>query len=323
MTGFALTRIRAIDYDEAIPMSGDVSRRAVLQAGALALGALAMPGNARGGELLERRIPRSNESLPAVGLGTWQVFDVADDTVGLGQARDTLRTFADGGGRVVDSSPMYGSSESVTGELAGELGVAPRLWVATKVWTTGREAGTKQMEESMRRLRVERLDLMQVHNLVDAATHLATLRDWRAAGRVSHVGVTHYHAGAHADLERAISGNDVDFLQVNFSLAEPEAERRLLKVAADRGVAVLVNRPFAEGALFRQVRGQSLPPWAAELGCESWGQLFLKWILAHPAVTCVIPATSKPEHLDDNMKAGLGALPDAAARDRIAALIGR
>ena len=298
-------------------MSGDVSRRAVLRAGALALGALAMPGNARGGELLERRIPRSNESIPAVGLGTWQVFDVAGDDLGLGQARDTLRAFADGGGRVVDSSPMYGSSESVTGQLAAELGVAPKLWVATKVWTTGRQAGIDQMEESLRRLRVERVDLMQVHNLVDAATHLATLREWKAAGRVSHIGVTHYHAGAHADLERAISRNDVDFVQVNFSLAEPEAERRLLKVAADRGVAVLVNRPFAEGAMFRRVKGQPVPDWAEKAGCASWAQFFLKWILAQPAVTCVIPGTRNPRHVADNLGAAAGPLPDAALRERM------
>jgi diketogulonate reductase-like aldo/keto reductase len=313
-----LTRLRAIVYDEAIPMSGDVSRRAVLRAGALALGALAMPGHARGGELLERRIPRGNESLPVVGLGTWQVFDVAGDTVRLGQARDTLRAFADGGGRVVDSSPMYGSSESVTGQLAGELGVAPKLWVATKVWTTGRQAGIDQMGESMRRLRVEPVDLMQVHNLVDAATHLATLREWKAAGRVSHVGVTHYHAGAHADLERAISRNDVDFVQVNFSLAEPEAEGRLLKAAADRGVAVLVNRPFAEGAMFRRVQGRPVPDWAEKAGCGSWAQFFLKWILAQPAVTCVIPGTRNPRHVADNLGAAAGPLPDAALRARMA-----
>ena len=298
-------------------MTGDVSRRAVLQAGALAIGALVMPVDARGGELLERRIPRSDESLPAVGLGTWQVFDVAGDAVATEQARDTLRGFASGGGRVVDSSPMYGSSESVTGELAAELGVGPRLFVATKVWISGAQAGIQQMEESMRRLRVERLDLMQVHNLVDTATHLATLREWKAAGRIRHIGVTHYHAGAHADLERAIAAKDVDFLQVNYSLAEPEAERRLLRAAADRGVAVLINRPFAEGAMFRRVQGHAVPDWAQKAGCASWAQFFLKWILARPEVTCVIPGTRNPRHVADNLGAAAGPLPDASLRARM------
>ncbi len=273
--------------------------------------------SSQGGPLLERPIPRGNESLPAVGLGTWQVFDVAGDPTGLDQARDTLRSFAAGGGRVVDSSPMYGSSESVTGELAAELGVAPKLFVATKVWTSGQRAGVEQMEESMRRLRVDRLDLMQVHNLVDTATHLATLREWKAAGRVRYLGVTHYHGGAHADLERALARNDVDFLQVNYSLAEPEAERRLLRVAADRGVAVLVNRPFAEGAMFRRVQGQPVPDWAQKAGCGSWAQYFLKWILAQPAVTCVIPGTRNPRHVADNLAAAAGPLPDAALRARM------
>ena len=280
-----------------------------------------MPSDARAstrsGELLERRIPRGHESLPAVGLGTWQVFDVGSDAAGLEQARETLRTFADGGGRVVDSSPMYGSSESVTGRLAAELGVGPKLFVATQVWTSGARSGVEQMEESMRRLGVERLDLMQVHNLVDTATHLATLREWRAAGRVRYVGVTHYHAGAHADLERALARNDVDFLQVNYSLAEPEAERRLLRVAADRGVAVLVNRPFAEGAMFRRVQGQAVPDWAQKAGCATWAQFFLKWILAQPAVTCVIPGTRNPRHIADNLGAAAGPLPDPALRARM------
>ena len=274
--------------------------------------------DASDGQLLQRRIPRGNESIPAVGLGTWQVFDVGGDTAGLGQARDTLRTFAEGGGRVVDSSPMYGSSESVTGRLATELGVGSKLFVATKVWTTGARAGIEQMDESMRRLEVARVDLMQVHNLVDTATHLATLREWKAAGRVRYLGVTHYHAGAHADLERAIARNDVDFLQVNYSLAEPEAERRLLRAAADRGVAVLVNRPFAEGAMFRRVQGQPVPDWAQKAGCATWAQLFLKWILAQPAVTCVIPGTRNPRHVADNLGAATGPLPDAALRERMA-----
>jgi aryl-alcohol dehydrogenase-like predicted oxidoreductase len=299
-------------------MNSHCTRRRILQAGAAVLGAMLMPVESHGAGMLERRIPKTGESLPAVGLGTWQVFDVAGDPTGMAQARDTLRVFVEQGGRVIDSSPMYGSSESVTGQLAAELGIHGKLFVATKVWTTGRQAGVRQMENSMRQLRVERLDLMQVHNLVDANTHLATLREWKAAGRVRHLGVTHYHAGAHADLERFVKRGDIDCLQVNYSLAEPEAERRLLGAAADSGIAVIVNRPFAEGAMFRRVQGKPLPAWAREIGCASWAEFFLKWILAHPAVTCAIPGTRNPKHMADNLAAASGPLPDETARAQMA-----
>jgi diketogulonate reductase-like aldo/keto reductase len=285
--------------------------------GAAALGALLMAAPARGQGALARPIPRSGETLPAVGLGTWQVFDVAGDAGELGQARETLRVFADGGGRLIDSSPMYGSSEAVTGQLAAELGVQSGLFVATKVWTSGKQAGVRQMEDSMRKLRVERLDLMQVHNLVDVQTHLATLADWRAAGRVRYVGITHYHAGGHAELGRLARRGDVDFVQVNYSLAEPEAEARLLAACAEARVAVIVNRPFAEGAMFGRVKGRAVPEWAREAGCASWAQYFLKWILGHPAVTCVIPGTRNPRHVADNLGAMAGPLPDPAMRRRM------
>jgi diketogulonate reductase-like aldo/keto reductase len=268
-----------------------------------------------------RAIPSTRETVPVIGLGTWQTFDVS---AGAARAplREVLQRFVELGGRIVDSSPMYGRAESVVGELAAELGLRDKLFIATKVWTSGRDAGITQMNESMRRLRTPpRLDLMQVHNLVDWRTHLRTLAEWKRAGRVRYVGVTHYTAGAYAELEQVLQSEPLDFVQLNYSVVEREAERRLLPLAADRGLAVLVNRPFAEGALFRRVRGQTLPPWAAEAGCRSWAQLFLKWIVAHPAVTCVIPATSRPEHLEDNMQAGAGPLPDAALRDRIAALV--
>jgi aryl-alcohol dehydrogenase-like predicted oxidoreductase len=268
---------------------------------------------------LARRIPKTGEEIPAIGLGTWQVFDVAGDATELAQAKETLRTFVSLGGRVVDSSPMYGSSESVTGQLAQGLGVQSKLFVATKVWTSGRDAGIRQMEDSMRKLRVERLDLMQVHNLVDAHVHLATLREWKKSGRVRYLGVTHYNAGAHAELERFIEPGDVDFLQVNYSLAEPDAERRLLRAAADSRTAVLVNRPFAEGAMFRRVKGRPLPDWAAAIGCASWAQFFLKWIVSHPAVTCAIPGTRDPKHVADNLGAATGPLPDEAMRRRMSA----
>lgn len=268
--------------------------------------------------VLARPIPSTGETIPAVGLGTWQVFDVAGSTEELSQAREALKVFFEHGGRVIDSSPMYGSAESVVGQLATELGLASRLFVATKVWTSGRDAGIRQMEDSMRKLRLERLDLMQVHNLLDARTHLRTLREWKKAGRVRYLGVTHYHAGAHADLEKMIAPGDIDFVQVNYSLAEPEAERRLLAVAAESHTAVIVNRPFAEGGMFRRVKGKPLPDWATDLGCASWAQFFLKWILAHPSVTCAIPGTRNPKHVADNLAAAAGPLPDAATRRRMA-----
>ena len=269
--------------------------------------------------ILQRPIPKTGEALPAVGLGTWQAFDVAGNAAETGQAREALKALVEMGGRVLDSSPMYGSAESVSGTLAAELGLTSKLFVATKVWTSGRQAGIRQMEDSMRKLGVERLDLMQVHNLVDAPTHLATLREWKAAGRVRYLGVTHYSASAHADLERAVERDGVDFIQVNYSIAEPEADRRLLSAAADARTAVIVNRPFAEGAMFRRVRGRALPEWAAEAGAASWAQFFLKWIVAHPAVTCAIPGTRNPAHVADNMAAAAGPLPDEAMRRKMAA----
>lgn len=295
-----------------------LSRRALLSlmtAGAAGLGA----SGGRGGAIV-RAIPSSGETLPVIGLGTWQTFDV-----GTGAERasrqQVLQRFAELGGRVVDSSPMYGRAEAVVGELAAELGLRDRLFLATKVWTRGREAGVAQMEASRRHLGAKVVDLMQVHNLVDWRTHLTTLRDWKQAGRIRYLGVTHYTASAHGELESVIRTEPLDFVQLNYSLAERDAERRLLPLAADRGVAVLVNRPFAEGGLFRRVRGRAVPPWAAEIGCRTWAQLFLKWIVAQPAVTCVIPATSRREHLEDNMQAGLDPLPDAPTRQRIAKLL--
>jgi diketogulonate reductase-like aldo/keto reductase len=281
------------------------------------------PSKARAAALVRRPIPSSGETIPPVGLGTWQTFDIGASASEREPRREVLRRFAELGGRVIDSSPMYGAAEAVVGELAAELGVVDRLFVATKVWTIGRAAGIAQMEQSMRLLRRPRLDLMQIHNLVDWRTHLATLREWKEAGRIRHLGVTHYTASAYDELERVLRSETLDVVQLNYSLGEREAERRILPLARERGVAVLVNRPFAEGGLFRRVRGQALPSWAADFGCASWAQFFLKWILAHPAVTCVIPATSRPEHLVDNMQAGMGALPDAATREKMAALIGR
>ncbi len=295
------------------------TRRALLLVGACALGATLMPARSSSGGTLERHIPKTGEVIPAVGLGTWQVFDIAGDPTEMGQAKETLRVFAELGGRLVDSSPMYGSSEAVTGQLAAELGVQSKLFLATKVWTSGRLAGIRQMEDSMKKLGVERLDLMQVHNLVDTDTHLATLSEWKASGRVRYAGITHYSASGHAELERVVARGDVDFVQLNYSLAEPEAERRLLRAAADSRTAVIVNRPFAGGAMFGRVRGKPLPEWAADIDCASWTQIFLKWILTHPAVTCAIPGTRNPKHIADNLGAASGPLPDEALRRKMSA----
>ena len=299
-----------------------LTRRAVLRLMAAAAAADAGPGRAGAASTLpQRAIPSSGETIPAIGLGTWRTFDVGTGADVRAPLKDVLQKFVELGGRVLDSSPMYGTAESVAGDLAAAAKVADTLFWATKVWTSGAAAGVRQMEQSLARLRVKRLDLMQIHNLLDWRAHLKTLREWKTAGRVRYIGVTHYTAGAYDELERVLRAEPLDFVQVNYSIGEREAERRILPLARERGVAVLVNRPFTEGGLFQRVRSTPLPAWAAELGCESWAQLFLKWILAHPAVTCVIPATSRVAHLVDNMKAGVGPLPDAAARERMAAAV--
>jgi len=265
---------------------------------------------------MTRRIPASGEELPAIGVGTWQTFDVRGGSE-RAPLREVLRTFSEAGGRVVDSSPMYGAAESTVGDLVSELALRDKLFMATKVWTRGREEGIRQMETSLRRMRVERMDLLQVHNLVDVETHTRTLKDWKERQRIRYLGITHYTASAYAEVERWLKTGQYDFLQINYSLGERDAQRRLLPLAQEKSVAVIANRPFAEGALFSRVKGKPLPSWAAELGIQSWAQYFLKWIVSHPAVTCAIPGTGRPEHIRDNVAAGFGALPDAAARKRM------
>ncbi|HEX7951938.1 MAG TPA: aldo/keto reductase [Burkholderiales bacterium] len=299
----------------------DPARRRLMQALAAA-SASAMPALSFADPvpaMLKRMIPASGEALPAVGLGTYQSFDVGAGAAQREPVKEVLRLFAQQGGTLVDSSPMYGRSESVVGDLSEELGQSGRLFMATKVWTSGREAGIGQMQESLRRMKVERMDLMQIHNLLDWKTHLGTLQQWKAQGRVRYIGITHYHAGAYAELERLMKTKDFDFVQFNYSIAEREAEERILPLARESGVAVIINRPFAQASLFSRVRGKEVPSWAAEFDCKSWGQFFLKYILGHDAVTCVIPATSNPRHLIDNMMAGIGRLPDAAMRARMVA----
>jgi aryl-alcohol dehydrogenase-like predicted oxidoreductase len=272
---------------------------------------------------LTRVVPSSGERIPVVGLGSWQTFDVGGGARERAPLRAVLARFAERGGGMVDSSPMYGRSEAVIGDLSEDLGIRTSLVLATKVWTSGRRSGVDQMERSEQRLRASGIDLMQVHNLLDVDTHLATLAEWKRAARVRYVGITHYVASAFADLERLIARTPLDFVQLNYSLAEREAEARLLPAAADAGVAVIVNRPFEGNLLFSRVSGRPLPDFAAALGCRSWAQIFLKYVLSHPAVTCAIPATARVEHLEDNLDAGSEPFPDAAERRRIAAVFDR
>jgi diketogulonate reductase-like aldo/keto reductase len=295
----------------------NISRRDFL--GMMAAGAVGISGGTTLTEpMMQRPIPRSGESLPVIGLGTWQTFDIGPTDAERGSLRQVLSDFVKLGGSVVDSSPMYGRSEDVVGDLAAELNAHKKLFLATKVWTSGREEGIRQMEQSLAKLRASRVDLMQVHNLVDYRTHLATLRGWKEQGRVRYIGVTHYTESAYDDVAKVIQSEELDFVQINYSVAERAAERRLLPLTAERGLAVLVNRPFAAGGLFRKVSSHPLPAWAAEIDCASWAQIFLKFIISHPAVNCAIPATSKVQHLRDNMQAGFGRLPDSQMRERIA-----
>ena len=304
-----------------IPEVAGLSRRSFLGWLAAAAGAGAVPADARlqSDTFLHRPIPSSGEQIPAVGLGTARTFDVGPDPRERGPLREVLKRFVSLGGRVVDSSPMYGRAETVLGDLAAELGLQDRLFYATKVWISGRAAGVEQMRNSLRRLRVKRIDLMQVHNLVDWRTHIETLAHWKAEGRIRYLGITHYQVSAFDDLERVMRQERLDFVQLPYSIQNRAAEKRLLPLAADRGIAVLVNEPFEKGALFRVVRDQPLPAWATEFDCTSWAQYFLKFIVSHAAVTCPIPATSKPAHLVDNMQAGLGRLPDAEMRQAMVA----
>lgn len=256
--------------------------------------------------------------MPVIGLGTWRAFDVGSDETGRRPLRQVLQRLLDDGGRIIDTSPMYGQAEAVTGDLLAESGARPRSFLATKVWTTGRERGIEQMRRSAQLLRTAVIDLMQIHNLVDWRTHLATLRRMKEEGRVRYIGITHYTTGALPELARILGSEPgIDFVQLGYSLATRAAETELLPTAAARGVAAIANQPLERGTLFRRIRGRALPDWTAEFDCRSWVQLFLKYILAEPAVTCVIPATGNPEHMKDDLGAGFGRLPDMRQRQRI------
>jgi len=271
--------------------------------------------------MLTRQIPSTGEAIPVIGLGTWRAFDVGTDEATRRPLREAMRLFLNTGGRVIDSSPMYGRAEGVVGDLLAELPGHPRPFLATKVWTTGGQRGVEQMRRSGQLLRSEVIDLMQIHNLVDWRTHLARLRRMKDEGRIRYIGITHYTTGALPELARILPGEPgIDFVQLGYSLATRAPETEVLPIAASRGVAVIANQPLERGDLFRRVRGRPLPDWACEFDCSSWSQLFLKYVLAEPAVTCVIPATGDPEHMKDDLAAGFGRLPDARQRQLIRAL---
>jgi diketogulonate reductase-like aldo/keto reductase len=271
--------------------------------------------------MLTRIIPCSGEKLPVIGLGTWRAFDVDLTAEIQSQLEDVLSRFVELGGRVIDSSPMYGRAEQVIGELTSSLGIREKLFLATKVWTRGKQNGIESMERSLTLFRTNRIDLMQVHNLVDVNTQLGTLREWKQQGRIRYTGITHYESGALSDVEKLIRSEKFDFLQINYSLMERDAEESVLPLARERGIAVIANRPFGAGDLFEKVRSKPLPEWASEFDCHSWAQFFLKWIVANPAITCAIPATDKPRHLEDNVQGGIGRLPDAKMRRRMVELV--
>lgn len=289
----------------------------------LGLGAILLPGHhAVGAARLKRissTIPATGESLPVIGMGSWQTFDVGANRPALKTRVEILRTFFDNGGALIDSSPMYGSSEEVIGYCLKHLNNATALFSATKVWTWGKQSGINQMELSRKLWGVARLDLMQIHNLLDWESHLETLKAMKADGKIRYLGITTSHGRRHGELVEALTDHQFDFVQFTYNIREREAEQRLLPLARERGTAVIINRPFDGGDLFESVRGKPLPGWAADFDCHNWAQFFLKFVVSHPAVTCAIPATSQVDHMKENMGAGIGRLPDDKTRQRMIA----
>lgn len=268
--------------------------------------------------IITRAIPSTGEAVPVIGLGTWQAFDIDDDPAALAERLKVLEILFAAGGRMIDSSPMYGRAEAVVGGLLREMGARDKAFLATKVWTSGEKAGVAQMQASMEKMQAGKIiDLMQIHNLVDWRTHLRTLRAWKADGRVRTIGITHFTVSAFDELMAIMRAEPIDFVQLPYSPAVRAAEDRLLPLAADKGIAVIPNRPFDGANMFQRVKGRALPEFAAEIGASSFAQLFLKYLIGHPAVTCVIPGTSNPVHMRDNVAAGFGPIPDAALRRRI------
>lgn len=283
---------------------------------AAAVTASGSAGAAASGALISRRIPSSGEEIPALGLGTSGPFEVGTSDSARAPLKAVLEAFFAGGGKLVDTSPMYSTAEGVLGELMTPA-MRERAFIATKVWTHGQREGVQQMTKSGELMKRPKLDLIQVHNLQDLDTQLKTLRAWKAEGRVRYIGITHYTVGSQSDLAKVIEREKLDFVQLNYSATTRDAEKRLLPLAADKGVAVLVNRPYEDGSMFNAVRGKPVPSWAADIDATSWGQIFLKYVLAHPAVTAAIPATGKVHHLEDNLAGARGRLPDAKIKAEI------
>ncbi|HEY6976468.1 MAG TPA: aldo/keto reductase [Chitinophagaceae bacterium] len=297
-----------------------ISRRQMCELGIYTCGSLLLPFDFFRNPLSalqQRSIPSSSEKIPVVGVGTWRTFDAGNNMQKRETLKQVLRNLVNQHASVIDSSPMYGSSESVAGDLSDELKIRPSLFLATKVWTTGEQAGIEQMNDSFRKMKATVIDLMQVHNLLDVKTHLKTLYQWKEQGKIRYIGITHYLPSYYDEMQQLIQKEKLDFIQCCYNIQTTDAEKRLLPLASDKGVAVLINRPFQEGALFGEVSGKPLPAWTTELGIQNWAQFFLKFILSNPSVTCVIPGTSNPNHLLENIQAGNGPLPDEKIRRRM------
>jgi len=294
-------------------------RQFLKSAGAVSLLYTLAPGYLAASEstVIKKTIPSTDERLSVIGLGTSRTFNVDSASAAQSPLLDVVQSFFDNGGQLIDSSPMYGSAEAVTGALLSQVNNKQDLFTATKVWTNGKREGINQMERSMQRMGVSSIDLMQIHNLRDWKTHIDTLVEWKARGKIRYIGITTSHGRYHDELEQLLQQLPLDFVQFSYNILDREVERRLLPIASEQGIATLINRPYQRGGLFRKVRGKPLPEWASEFDCASWGQFFLKFIAAHPDVTCVIPATSKLKHMVDNMGAGFGRLPDESMRRRM------
>lgn len=297
-----------------------VKRRQFLKsmmAAGVSLPLLNAPLFAKSNAAIRKSIPKSGELLPVIGMGSSRTFDVYDNEE-LQKLLPVLQTFFDNGGALIDSSPMYGSSEKVIGDLLKQVNNKNALFSATKVWIDGKSEGVSQMQNSMKLWGVKKFDLMQIHNLRDWEVHLDTLRQWKADGKIRYIGITTSHGRFHEELENILETEEAfDFVQFSYNLANRDVEARLLPIAKEKGIATLINRPFQRGSMFSKVKGKPLPDWAKDIDCESWGQFFLKFVVSHPAVTCVIPATSKRHHMVDNMGAGFGVLPDTKTRQRM------
>jgi diketogulonate reductase-like aldo/keto reductase len=308
-------------------MHAEISRRrAAKLIGATAAGVLLPIGTSRlfaaeeSSRMLMRAIPSTGEKIPVMGLGSAKTFDVRPGSPQIKPLADVLSLFVKHGGKLIDSSPMYGFAEGVIGDLATKLHIHNSLFIATKVWTIGKQEGIAQMQRSLERFQTRKIDLMQVHNLADIQIQMASLREWKSKGKIRYSGITYSEDRGHADVEKEMKLQKPDFVQINYSLVDRAAAQRILPLAQEMRMGVIVNRPFGGGGLFQVLSKKPLPPWVAEFDCHSWAQFLLKWVVSHPAVTCVIPATNNPQHLEDNMGAGFGRLPDAKMRERMASL---